>query len=147
MKRATQEDVDKFFRWAIEDPDIYPYLSVDRYTGRDIVEEDDWKSLSFISECGKCYLRIVFDRCAGLDIKVALYSKSPILAGRAIEHLKKIIPRYKPRAINSIVHGSNEKSIRIHKKIFGEPWGIEPSVAWNMGTGQYDDLLHFRLFL
>lgn len=147
MRRATQEDIDNFFAWAKDDPEIFPYLSVSKYIHRRVVSEDEWKDLFFISDCGKCYLHIGFDRVTDTEFSISLYSKSPILAGRAVIKVKEMIQRYKPRAIHSVVHGSNTKSLKLHRKIFGEPWGIEPSTAWNMGAGAYDDLHHFRMIL
>ena len=147
MNRATQEEIDKFFNWAVLDPEMYPYLTINKTIFKKEIPKDDWEGLMFISECGKCFMHISFSRVRDIEFNVSIWSKSPLLAGRCLIVIKDLIKRYRPKYIDSVCHSSNKRSLKLHKKIYGVQWGIEPNGAWNMGLGEYEDLYHFRLMI
>lgn len=147
MKIATQEEVDKFFSWAVNDPEIYPYLSVNKRIFRREVPKDDWDGFMFISDCGKCFMHISLNRTRDIEFDIAIWSKSPYQVGRCIYIIKELIKRYKPIRLCSCCHASNKRSLNLHHKLIGKEWGIDPLGAWNMGTGEYEDLYHFSLIL
>lgn len=145
MKIATQEEIDCFYEMATMDDSIYPFLTTRTYFGRTEKPKDDWFGVIMISKCGKCLLNVSFDRTRErLEFSVGLWAKNAYLAGKAIVVAKQLIQRYSPSHINSVVHSSNVKSLNLHKRIFGEPWGIEKEIAWNMKAGKMEDLYYFR---
>jgi len=145
MRLATQQDLDTFYDKSIFDINIYPYLSTSTYISKPELPKDDWSGIYLVSEDLRCLLKISIDRTRDIEFNISLYSFSSFLAGKAIIALKEIIRRYKPKAINSVVHSSNIKSLKLHHKYFGKPWGIEPVSAYNMGLGSYEDLHYFRM--
>lgn len=147
MRQAKQSDLDTFFGNAINDKAIYPYLSMSKYTGKLTLPDSDWDGIWLIDNKCNCLLRVTFDRARDLEISICLHSTNTFWAGKAIKAVQEIIKRYKPRAINSVVHFSNKKSLNIHNKIFGQPWGVESGFAWNMGIGEYEDAHYYRLIL
>lgn len=149
MRIATQEDLDKFVAKYILDPDIYPFLQISKTNYGFNLEsgKNDWDKIWLVSENIDCLLKVSIGREFDNDFNIGLWSKSTFQAGKAIKMIEGLIIRYRPRSLNSVVHASNTKSIKVHNKIFGAPWGIEKSAAWNMGTGQYEDLLYYRKLL
>lgn len=147
MKQATQEEVDRFFAWAVQDPEIYPYLSVSKRIFKREIPKDDWEGFMFISDCGRCFMHVSLQRVKDIEFGVSIWSKNPLLAGRCLVVIKELIKRYRPICIDSICHSSNERSLALHRRIMGKEWGIEPLGAWNMGTGAYEDLYHFKKLL
>ena len=147
MKIATQDEVDKFFQWAINDPEIYPYLTVNKRIFRREIPKDDWEGFMFISDCGKCFMHISLNRTKDIEFDISMWSKSPLLAGRCVKIIEELIRRYKPTCLDSCVHSSNERAIKWNRRVLGQEWGIEPKGAWNMLNGEYEDLYHFKRLL
>jgi hypothetical protein len=147
MRIATQADIDNFMNKAMLDKEIYPYLSTTKTVSEITAQKTDWNYIYMVSENLSCLLKVTIDRPRDNEFSVSLYSKSAFQAGKCIAIIKDLVKRYQPRAINSLVHASNEKSLHLHKKIYGEPWGIEKSVAWNSLKGEYEDLYCFRMIL
>lgn len=147
MRLAKTDDVVAFTHKHLNNPKIYPYLSTSTtFSFRDL-RSDDWAGLCFVSEDLNCMLEVNFDRSRGMEFSVCLFSTTPFKAGKAILIVKDLIKRYNPRAINSVVHHSNELSLRLHRKFFGDPWGTEEKYAWNSLRGEYEDLHYFRKLL
>ena len=88
--------------------------------------------------------KVSIRRADELGMSVSLYAITPYSAGKGITAINEIIRRYKPRYVDSVVHASNEKSMKLNTKLLGEPWGREPMGAWNSKLGEYEDLLYFR---
>lgn len=147
MKNATQQDIDSFMEYAVNSPEMLPYLSINRWIRRREVKLDDWQGLHLTDDRLSYLLHIDFDRSSGLRFSISLYAKTNVAAGRAILALIEMVKRYKPYAIDSIVCKSNIKSYTITKKLLGEPWGCEPSGAWNMAKGEFEDCYYFRKLL
>lgn len=146
-KLATQEDLDTFMAEAVKNPEIYPYLSMNRYVRKRKVREDDWEGFHITNDSLSYMLHIDFERTSGLRFTLALYAKSAYSAGQAILVLKEMVHRYKPDFIDSTVALSNKKSYAITQRLLGEPWGIEPLGCWNMGEGRFEDCYYFRKVL
>lgn len=144
FKIATKEDISGFMAKAILNPDIYPYLTVTKHLGNREPDDTDWHSITFVDNELDVYGKIDINRACDNGFNVSLYGTNPYKVGRAFKFIEDLIRRYDPMYIETVVHASNEKSIKINKKIFGEPWGVEPKGAWNMLKGEYEDLLHFR---
>lgn len=144
MKKASKEDVDKFMSKAILDDNIYPYLSTTKYMGTFEIPDDDWNGLLITNTNNSFLLKIRINRSDEVGMTVSLYATSSFSAGRALNIINEIIKRYKPRYVDSVVHSSNTKSIKLNTKLLGEPWGKEPNGAWNSKFGKYEDLVYFR---
>lgn len=144
FKKATKEDVDTFMSKAILDENIYPYMSINKYFGTFDIPDDDWSGL-LITNTEKSFLcKVSIRRVDELGMSVSLYAITPYSAGKGLVAINELIRRYKPRYVDTLVHSSNEKSIRLNIKLLGEPWGREPMGAWNPKLGEYEDLLYFR---
>jgi hypothetical protein len=144
IKKAKREDVDKFMDKVYLDDNVYPYMSTTKYFGNFEIPEDDWSSLLITNDSNTFLCKISIRRADEVGLSISLYSISAISAGRALLAINEIIKRYKPRYIDTVVHSSNEKSIKLNTRLMGEPWGVEPKGAWNSKTGEYEDLLYFR---
>ncbi len=142
-KIANQSDIDNFIQIVQFNKEIYPYLSGVRF-----VEwkefKSDWEGIYVTDLTLSFMVKASFDRCRDLEINICVYARTTMAAGRAILAVKEIIHRYHPRAINSCVHASNEKAIKLNEKLMGPHWGIESKIAWNCLTGDYEDFYCFR---
>lgn len=147
FKLPTQQQLDNFTAAVLQDENIWPYLTMSKSRSEVIIWKTDWEGLMLISHDEKTLLKVQFDRQRDCDFNISLYSSSPHQAGQCVALVKELIKRYRPFSINSVVHSSNEKSLKFHKKIYGEPWGIEKLSAWNMKTGAYEDAHWFRMVL
>jgi len=145
IRKALQSEIDEFINSCLYDENIYPYLSISKYTPAIKQEEDDWKGVVLMDDSKNTLVKISFDRTRGeLEMTFSLYSRTKIGAGRGIKAIEEIVRRYKPRAINSCVHSTNEKSLKKNRHIFGKEWGVEEKIAWNSKLGAFDDLHYFR---
>jgi hypothetical protein len=148
VKLANQSEIDTFLADAYLDESIYPYLTISKYVNEWKELKSDWEGINITDERLSYLGKISFDRGKGeIEMNICLYCRTPFVAGRAIHAIKYLINRYKPRAINSVVHSTNVKSLKIHKHIYGEPWGIEPGSAWDSKEGRFVDLYYFRKIL
>ena len=144
FKKANKEDIDKFMSKAILDEDIYPYLSTSKYFGTFEVPDDDWGGLLITNDSNTFISKVTFRRSDEVGMSISLYAVSSFSAGRALSAINEVIKRYKPRYVDTTVHSSNVKSIKLNTKLLGEPWGVEPKGAWNAKLGEYEDLVYFR---
>lgn len=143
VSRLNQSQLDVIQSRMMLDPSIVSYITTQRYLGRWLVDESDWSGIAFGID-DESFIHIDFDRTRDLEMSIALYSTKAIHAGKLIVLLKELINRYKPRAINTSVHSSNVKSLKLNRKIFGDEYAIKESYAWNMLIGEYEDLHLFR---
>lgn len=144
IKKAKREDVDKFMDKVYLNDNVYPYMSTTKYFGNFEIPEDDWNSLLITNESNTFLCKVLIRRSDEVGLSISLYATSAISAGRALVAINEIIKRYKPRYVDTVVHSSNEKSIKLNTRLMGKPWGIEPKSAWNSKTGEYEDLVYFR---
>ena len=145
MKIATQSDIDLFLNESYLNENIYPYLTTCKYMSEWKEFKTDWEGINITDERLSYLGRIIFDRNRGeIEMNVSLFCKNSLAAGKAIQAIKYLINRYRPKAINSAVHATNIKSLKLHKHIYGEPWGIEPKIAWDSKEGRFVDLYYFR---
>jgi hypothetical protein len=144
FKKASKEDVDKFMSKAILNDNIYPYLSTNKYFGTFEVPDDDWSSLLITNDSNTFIFKVTLRRADEVGMSISLYATSSFSAGRALIAINEVIRRYKPRYVDTTVHSSNTKSIKLNSKLLGEPWGVEPKGAWNAKLGEYEDLVYFK---
>ena len=144
LKKANKEDIDKFMSKVILDENIYPYLSTSKYFGTFEVPDDDWGGLLITNDSNTFISKVTFRRSDEVGMSISLYAVSSFSAGRALIAINEVIRRYKPRYVDTTVHSSNVKSIKLNTKLLGEPWGVEPKGAWNAKLGEYEDLVYFR---
>lgn len=144
MKNATQAEIDKFYADTENIPEIANYRGIGKFKPAWTECKDNNNGLVLTDERGSYLLKISFNWHRPLEFETSLFAKSTIAAGRGLLALQKMIEKYRPRAVNTSVQCSNEKSLKINRKLFGEPWGKEPNVAWNPATSQYEDVYYFR---
>lgn len=148
MKIATQHDVDTFIDSVLLDEKIYPYLTVQTFFEKWQIPKSDWHGIIMTNDQLSYMAKVSFDRSRNeIEFNICIYAKSTYSAAFALKAIDYLIKRYKPKALNSIVSESNIASIRLNKKIMGEPWGRESLTAWNSLSGKFEDLLYFRKLL
>jgi len=147
IRIATQSEIDSFIRDCHNDESIYPYLSTSKYICNIEETKTDWTGLVLTNDCVSVLLKVQIIRECDNELRISIYSKTPISAGRGMVAVKELAKRYNSRFITAVVHSSNVRSININKKIFGEPWGVEPLGAWNSKEGKWEDLLLFKKIL
>jgi hypothetical protein len=147
MRSATKKDIDIFMEKAILDDSIYPYLSTDKHMSSMEPLEGDWNGLLLTNDTNTYICKISFRRADELGMSISLWANTAFSAGKAVSVIKEVIKRYKPRYIESVVHASNIKSIKLNTKLLGEPWGREPGGAWKSKLGEYEELVYFRKLL
>jgi hypothetical protein len=119
-------------------------MSTTKYFGTFEIPDDDWNSLLITNNENSFLSKVSIRRTDELGMAISLYATNPYSAGKGVTAINEIIRRYKPRYVDSVVHASNEKSIKLNTKLLGEPWGREPMGAWNSKLGEYEDLIYFR---
>ena len=144
FKKATKVDVDNFMSKANLDENIYPYLSINKYFGTFEIPDDDWNTILMTNESNTFLFKVAIRRADEVGMTISLYATSSFSAGRGLIAINEIIRRYKPRYVDTVVHASNTKSIKLNTKLLGEPWGVEPKGAWNSKLGEYEGLVYFR---
>lgn len=144
MKNATQSDIDKFYLDTKNDLNIYPFMGTSKFMPRWEAQKDNNSKIILTDDRVSYLLNISFSWHRVVEFEVALFAKSNLSAGRGLIAMFEQIKRYRPAAVNTSVQQSNIKSLAINEKILGKAWGIEPKVAWNMITGEYEDLYYFR---
>lgn len=135
----------KFYADCLNDPKIAPYLDLYGYSDEWTVDTSTWSMIQFGYGTtdrlyGYAHYRPV--RSTGYAT-VALWSMSPIGAGRLVKALKDSIYRSSVEYVQVQVMESNMRSLALCRRIFGPPWGILPNGAHNIATGQNEDLYHF----
>ena len=130
-------------------PEIRQYMSTAQYMGdvMDFSETDDWSGIVVGTSLMDGYMEIKISRSCENTFTIALYSKSPITAGRLIKSLDGYIKMYNPKAIIAYCHQTNVKSNKILNRLLGHPYGIEPQGAWNCVTGVWEDCMLFKKVL
>lgn len=146
MKIATQDELDTFFHKALSNEQVYPYMTLTKYQKPLEVSKDNWNDIWLCTDNLNCFVHIIFDRIRD-EITIGLWAFDTNNSASGIRYVKEYIKRYKPRALNSIVHSSNKKSLSMHEKIFGYAWGIEELSVWNSLSGEYEDAYYFRKLL
>jgi hypothetical protein len=146
---ANKHLYDTWFSKAVTDETVWPYLSFQKRTSALTVENDDWNHSIFMDESCNAVLEWIPSRSNGMhDASVSLWSLTGAhqrqAAGQLASALPAIAKRYGVAFVGAACHASNENSVRILTKRFGEPWGRCPANAWNGKIGSFEDSLHFR---
>jgi hypothetical protein len=154
MIRITPSTFSRLQEWhdaAVATPSVWRFMATSKFIDQPRPEDyaSDWSRIAFISDSGLTVLRAVIDRETD-DYSIGLWSladgmRKRVEVGRACVMLRNVVlPAYGARTISTVVHATNEASLRIMGRIFGEPWGIEPLAGWDRGSGRMVDVHHFR---
>lgn len=144
IKIATQDELDRIGESFFNDPGILPFLSTTQYNGRFIKSDDDWNGIELVADDLSGLLKIKIERQSGNGFFISLFAKNNITAGKLLKAMEKLITAYRPMYIETCVHESNVKSLKINNKRLGEPYGIDPLGAWNLQTGKWENLHLFK---
>lgn len=143
----TQQIVNEFYERAYFNPDLYPYMQTDKNFGPVKVGDCDWSRVVVMNRNQTALLCVSISRGKDNDFSISLFSENELAAGKCVKFIHDLIHRYDPKSISTCVHESNKRSIKINKRLFGLPWGVEKDGAWNMLKGKYENLLHFKKIL
>jgi hypothetical protein len=145
----SRHNFDRYTDWmatAISDPTVRPYLSNSGWI--DQMKEaptDDWSKVCLVSE--KSLLIATFDRSASATIGIGLWTlgeEKEFASGRALMAIRWLLCRYAFMVrVASSCMVTNKKSLSLHERLYGDPWGIEPAAAWDECEGRFVSVAHF----
>lgn len=106
-------------------------------------ERDTWNALHFL--VSDALVTLKFDR-ALMEAQVVMYNSGTAANGAvALKESFEIGFNSGPwRAVRSACCVTNERSMKLNRQAFGEPWGISEKSAWDAGLGQWVDEAHYR---
>ena len=143
MLVTKQSHLDDWFERAVQDPQTRRWMSPRAVLIPPKVGKDTWDAMHFLVNDALVSLR--FDR-AVMEASIAMYNCGKVADGAAaLEEALQI--GYKSalwRALRSACCVTNERSMKVNKKVFGEPWGISERSAWDAGLSEWVDEAHYR---
>jgi hypothetical protein len=143
MLVTKQSQLDDWFEVAANDPDIRRWLSPKSFLIPPVLGKNSWDAMHFM--IGEALVILSFDR-SRLEAKIAMYNSGTIADG-ALALNESFVIGYKSgpwRALRSACCVTNQRSLKLNTRVFGEPWGISTKSAWDAGLGEWVDEAHFR---
>ena len=143
MLVTRQEILDRWFEKAANSPEVRRWLSPKSYMIPPQVGGNTLDAMHFLA--GEALVSLRFDRVA-MEATIAMYNTGSIADGAAaLDEAYRIGYRSGPwRALRSACCTTNERSFKLNRQVFGEPWGISRKSAWDAGLGEWVDEAHFR---
>lgn len=140
---TKQSELDDWFEKAANDPEIRRWLSPKSFLLPPKIGKDTWDAMHFMH--GEALVTLKFDR-AKLEAQVAMYNSTSIADGAAaLNDAFQIGYKSGPwRILRSACCVTNERSMKLNRKVFGDPWGISSLSAWDAGLGEWVDEAHFE---
>lgn len=148
---ATQTELNDFFKKAITDPDVWPYLDMCQWYSPQSsdINEGSWNGFATIADSGKAICSVSISRQSENTATISAWSlnASSLSAGYAISYAMEFLKRHNPIAVKAICHSTNQKCVALLTARMGLPWGVEPEGAWDGSTGRWEDKLCFKKML
>ena len=140
---TKQSQLDEWFEKAANDANVRRWLSPKSHMIPPSIEGNTWTVMHFL--VGEALVTLRLDR-AVMEAQVQMYNSGTIADGAlALDEAYQI--GYKSgawRALRSACCVTNARSMKLNRKVFGEPWGISEKSAWDAGLGEWVDEAHFR---
>ena len=143
MLVTRQNKLDNWFEIAANKPNIRRWLSPKSFLNPPTLGKNTWDAMHFL--VGEALVTLRFDR-SRMEAEVAMYNSGTIADGAAaLNESYEIGYKSGPwRALRSACCVTNDRSMKLNKKVFGEPWGISTKSAWDAGLGEWVNEAHFR---
>ena len=141
---TNQSVLDEWFAKVANNPNTRRWLSPRTHMTPPTIEENSWSVLHFL--VGDALVTLKLDR-AIMEATVVMYNSGTIADGAAaLDEAYRIGYKAGPwRALRAACCVTNERSMKLNTKVFGEPWGISARSAWDAGLGQFVDEAHYRM--
>lgn len=143
MLVTKQSQLDDWFHKAANNPYTRRWLSPRSHMTPPTIQENTWSVLHFL--VGDALVTLKLDR-ALLEATAVMYNSGSAADGAAaLDQAYHIGYKSGPwRALRSACCVTNTRSMKLNKKVFGEPWGISAKSAWDAGLGEWVDEAHYR---
>jgi hypothetical protein len=143
MLVTRQNQLDQWFEKAANNPHTRRWLSPRAHMTPPTIEENTWAVMHFL--VGDALVTLRLDR-ALMEASIVMYNSGTIVEGAAaLDEAYQIGYKSGPwRALRSACCVTNERSMKLNRKVFGEPWGISEKSAWDAGLAEWVDEAHFR---
>ncbi len=143
MLAAKQSQLDDWYETAANNSNIRRWLSPKVFLTPPRLGKDTWEAMHFL--IGEAQVTLRFDR-SRLEAEVAMYNSGNVADGAAaLNEAYEIGYKSGPwRALRSACCVTNQRSVKLNRKVFGEPWGISTDSAWDAGLGEWVDEAHYR---
>lgn len=144
LTSRSQGELDTWYVKALADSAVAPYLSFATYWEIPQVEDTSWASMCFLGDV--TYLSISPNRDRGYAA-VSMWTLDPknnrTSSAMALRFAMKAVKHENLNRVCTGVHSTNAASLRLNKRLFGEPWGVEPNSAWDREKMKWVDTVHF----
>jgi len=140
---TSQSQLDNWFEKTVNDPKTRRWLQPKTFMIPPTVEKNTWEALHFL--VGNALVTLKFDR-ALMEAAIVMYNSGSATDGAvALQEAYDVGYRSGPwRALRSACCVTNDRSMKLNRKVFGAPWGISEKSAWDAGLGDWVDEAHFR---
>ena len=141
---TKQSQLDDWFAKTANNPTTRRWLSPKTHMTPPTIAENTWSVLHFM--VGDALVTLRLER-ATMEAQIVMYNSGTVADGAlALDEAYKIGFKSGPwRALRSACCVTNERSMKLNRKIFGDPWGISAKSAWDAGLGDWVDEAHYRL--
>ncbi|MCU0789674.1 MAG: hypothetical protein MUE79_01280 [Nitratireductor sp.] len=143
MLVTNQAVLDTWFEKAANEPEVRRWLSPKTFLIPPRVGENTMDAMHFL--VGEALVSLRFDRVM-MEASIAMYNTGSIAEGAgALDEAYRVGYNSGPwRALRSACSVNNQRSMKLNRHVFGEPWGISRKSAWDAGLGEWADEAHFR---
>lgn len=143
MLVTTQKQLDDWFAKTANDPKTRRWMMPRTFLTPPQMGNDTWEAMHFM--VGDALVTLKFDR-ALMEAQIVMYNTGLSAdGGLALKEAFDVAFNSGPwRALRSACCMTNERSFKLNRQVFGEPWGISERSAWDAGLGQWVDEAHFR---
>jgi len=143
MLVTRQEVLDRWFEKAANNPEVRRWLSPKSYMTPPRVGDSTLDAMHFL--VGEALVSLRLDRVQ-MEASIAMYNTGTVAEGAAaLDEAYRVGYKSGPwRALRSACCMTNERSYKLNRQVFSEPWGISRKSAWDAGLGEWVDEAHFR---
>ena len=152
MKIITTLNQADYYIWhakALMDDGVWPFLSMRPRYCPGKIQDDDWAQRVIMDDAGNGCCTLDFDRNGDHSATVCIWVLSvemrAVVAAALLRDAILLGRRYDIAWIDTGCHESNEASRKLHEKLCGAPWGIQPFGAWNGRLQKYESKFCFRV--
>lgn len=147
LLKGDEQVYQKWCRAALADDTVWPYIGTGTSFEFPDLPENNWYSTLLMDTTETAVLRMLNDRSHN-NLNCAIWALNNQYRESAVASLLALVPsycrRYDKAWITGGCHVSNTASLKMHRKIFGEPAGIFVQSRWNALEGRWEDGYDFR---
>lgn len=147
LLKGDEDIYRKWQRAALADDTVWPWLGRNQHFEFWDLRDNDWLQTLLMDSTETAILRLNTDR-TGNSIDCGIWSLNRSEQQSAVASLLALVPgyclRYGKEYIDGGCHATNEPSVRLHRKIFGEACGRFEKSRWDALRGEWVDGLSYR---